>query len=249
MKLNTALAYAKRIKTLSHKRFNSSNIRKIEEVLSKNYYPKNVIDKVIKKYKYFKTGHLSSQSSGSEQDNQKVFSGLSYIPNISNKISKKLIEINPNLNFGFKPCNKIANVYTKTKSRLKKEDKSGIIYQLNCNGNQTKGEICNKVYIGETSRKLGTRIKEHKRDNNNKSKPGNKTALIQHSNEANHIFDFENPKILNSESNWYRRRFLESSYIQFNKPNSVNFKQDTNNLNTLYCNIVNKFKFLKSKSL
>jgi hypothetical protein len=75
-------------------------------------------------------------------------------------------------------------------------------------------------------------IREHKRDDVNRAKPGNKTALIQHSNDAKQTF--ERPLILNSENNWYKRRFLESSYIQFNKPNSVNFKQDTNNLNTLY---------------
>jgi hypothetical protein len=250
MKYNTALAYAKRIKTLSNRQFHSSNIQKIEEILSKNSYPKKLICKIIKKYKYYKPNSpVKSNSVIANSQNQKKFAGLTYISNISNKISKKLMEKNKNLNFGFKPCNKVSNLYTKTKSKLKKEEKAGLIYQLNCRGDQNSGQPCNKVYIGETSRKLSTRINEHKRDNNNRLKQGNKTALIQHSNEANHTFDFDNPKILNTEKNWYKRRFLESSYIQFNKPHSVNFKQDTNNLNTLYCNIINKFKYLKSKSL
>jgi hypothetical protein len=119
---------------------------------------------------------------------------------------------------------------TKTKSELKQEDKAGVVYQLNCIGDQVLGQSYNKVYIGETKRKLSVRIREHKRDDVNRTKPGNKTAIIQHSNDAKpakHTFDFESPLILNSENNWYKRRFLESSYIQFNNPNSVNFKQDT----------------------
>jgi Reverse transcriptase (RNA-dependent DNA polymerase) len=248
MKFNTALAYAKRVKSLSHPQFYVSNIERITEVLLKNNYPQNVIDKVIKKYKFFKPKNTNDEISDTRNNNKK-FSGLTFIPGISNKVAKKLTGMNKDLQVGFKPYKKVSNIFTKTKSKLKIENKSGVIYQLNCNGNQNSGELCNKVYIGETSRKLGTRLGEHKRDDKNRLKPGNKTALIQHSNDANHTFDFDSPTILNSENNWYKRRFLESSYIQFNKPNSVNFKQDTDNLNTLYCNIINKFKFLKQKSL
>jgi hypothetical protein len=93
---------------------------------------------------------------------------------------------------------------------------------------------------------LSVRIMDDKLDDINKEKPDNKIDLIQHSKDGKTTFDFERPLILNSENNWYKRRSLESSYIQFNKPNSVNFKQD--NLNTFYCNIINKFRFLKNKN-
>jgi hypothetical protein len=63
--------------------------------------------------------------------------------------------------------------------------------------------------MGECKRKLDVRIREHKRDDINRVKPRNKTALIQHSNDAKHTFDFERPLILNSENNWFKRRFLE----------------------------------------
>jgi hypothetical protein len=80
-------------------------------------------------------------------------------------------------------------MYRKTKSRLKYEDKSGVIYQLNCIGDQGLGQSCNKVYTKETKRKLSVRIREHKRDDINKEKPGNKTARIQHSKYAKHTFE------------------------------------------------------------
>jgi hypothetical protein len=111
----------------------------------------------------------------------------------------------------------MCNMYTKTKYKLKDEDKSGVIYQLNCIGDQVLGQSCKKVYIGETKKKLSVRIRENKRDNINKEKPGNKTAPIQHSKDAKHTFDFERPLVLNSENYWYNRKFLELSYIQFNR--------------------------------
>jgi hypothetical protein len=63
----------------------------------------------------------------------------------------------------------------------------------------------------------------------------------------NDSFDFDNVKILHNENNFYKRRFLESSSIQLNKPFAVNFKQDTSHLNVLYCNIINKQKVLSKK--
>jgi hypothetical protein len=77
----------------------------------------------------------------------KKYCGLTYLPGISDKISKKLTEVNESLNFGLKPYKTVSIMYTKTKSKLKDEDKAGVIYQLNCIGDQVLGQSCNKVYI------------------------------------------------------------------------------------------------------
>jgi hypothetical protein len=92
-------------------------------------------------------------------------------------------------------------------------------------------------------------MQEHRRDFINKDKKvSGQTALIVHCKMKNHSFDFDNVKILHTENNFYKRRFLESSSIQLNKPFAVNYKQDTiNHLNALYCNIINKQKVLSKK--
>jgi predicted GIY-YIG superfamily endonuclease len=147
------------------------------------------------------------------------------------------------INFGFKPFNTNSNLFSKTKTNLGKGQNHDVVYQINCLGNSN--ENCKGLYIGETSRKLDTRINEHKRDFINKDKKDSgQTALIVHCKMKNHSFDFDNVKILHHEKNFYRRRFLESSSIQLNKPFAVNYKQDTNHLNALYCNIINKQKVL-----
>ena len=70
---------------------------------------------------------------------------------------------------------------------------------------------CNAVYVGETGRSVRTRKWEHvdavKTFNTKKS------ALSQHVMEFDHRIDWDNVKILKSESHAYRRRVAESFLI------------------------------------
>ena len=70
---------------------------------------------------------------------------------------------------------------------------------------------CNAVYVGETGRSVRTRKREHvdavKTFNTKKS------ALSQHVMDFDHRIDWDNVKILKSESHAYRRRVAESFLI------------------------------------
>jgi hypothetical protein len=117
-------------------------------------------------------------------------------------------------------------------------------------GNST--EECEGIYIGETSKKLKVRLKQHQNDveNNAKNlKTSNCTALIKHANEKKHKFDIEKAEILSSnQMNTYKRRFMETAQIQLNKPAPINYKVDTQNLSVTYCNVINKFKAIKHRA-
>jgi hypothetical protein len=215
----------------------------IRRILSANNYPVEMIRKIIKSYEYFRPIETVSSSTRDGRG----FSCLTYIEGFTDEMTKKISGMNSEIRYGYKIPNKTSKLFTNTKSRIDTRLKKGIVYKVNClGGNGTK---CNGVYIGESSRQLDKRLYEHRNDYKNRLKPGNKTALIKHANDHGHTFDFDNSKILNFETNWYKRRFLESSQIQLHKPDAVNYKTDTQNLNTLYCGIINKFKVLKSKEL
>jgi hypothetical protein len=77
---------------------------------------KRVINRIINE-----PGPMSSMNSNSGV--LKKNSDLTYIPAISDKIAKRLTEVNESLNFGFKTYKKVSNMYTKTKFKLKDEDK------------------------------------------------------------------------------------------------------------------------------
>ena len=67
-----------------------------------------------------------------------------------------------------------------------------------------------------------------------------KTALVQHVKETKHKFDFEGVEIVHRESNMYRRRMLEAMSISENIDKSVNFKNDSKNLNKFYAEVLSK---------
>ena len=76
----------------------------------------------------------------------------------------------------------------------------------------------NAIYIGETKRTLGTRIKEHKADagkalasrpytrNNRQTskKETHKSAIINHMTQQNHTVDWEWANFVDIESDWNR---------------------------------------------
>jgi hypothetical protein len=78
---------------------------------------------------------------------------------------------------------------------------------------------CDKKYIGETTRKKLTRMKEHLNDiKNNKL-----TSLIaQHCNLNNHKMDFDNVETLAFESMWKRRIIKESLLTQHAYGKAIN---------------------------
>ena len=71
---------------------------------------------------------------------------------------------------------------------------------------------CNLKYIGETSRNLHVRLKEHKKDirisNSN-------NALFQHISQHNHNLDFNSAKMLTYIHNKNLRRIFEAASISF----------------------------------
>ena len=106
----------------------------------------------------------------------------------------------------FLNCHKLENLHINKKDSEKIENLSNVVYLIKC-------KFCEKVYIGETDRRLKIRIAEHKRDctigNNN-------TGLRKHAWALDHFFGFDFLKIniLSRESVAFKRRILEFIYVK-----------------------------------
>lgn len=82
---------------------------------------------------------------------------------------------------------------------------TNVIYQINCSQ-------CRATYIGETSRKASTRIKEHQRGLERSSQL---SKLVLHALDQDHPPDFSHVKILaKGASNYHSRIFLEAWYTR-----------------------------------
>ena len=119
-----------------------------------------------------------------------------------------------------KPMQTIRNILVHPKDKVDKMDKCEIVYKIPC-------KSCDKVYVGETGRKFGTRLKEHQKDVEANQKGAytrstkkeskmeiNKSAITDHANQHNHQIDWEGARIIDRESEWKTRTIKESVHIR-----------------------------------
>ena len=124
-----------------------------------------------------------------------------------------------------KPHLTLKDMLPKAKDSVERSSRPGVVYQIPCRD-------CTGIYIGETGRAYKTRLAEHKRD----LKPANlakvddnnfnkKTALVKHVITKDHRVDWDHSKILTFETDFTKRRFLESFFVH-NSENSINDKEN-----------------------
>ena len=82
-------------------------------------------------------------------------------------------------------------------------DVNNCVYRIKCS-------TCDACYIGETGRKLGIRVSEHR--NNKHSNPS--ATINIHANKEKHRIDYENPVVLRVETNHIKRKMFESLYLK-----------------------------------
>ena len=103
-----------------------------------------------------------------------------------------------------------------------------MIYKINCKN-------CNKCYIGQTYRRLGKRVKEHK---------SYKTVVVaNHRFSNNHDMNWEKVQILDREANYFKRDISEMLHIK-SEPNTLNAQADKNK-NVLQFKSVEKITLFK----
>ena len=110
------------------------------------------------------------------------------------------------------------------KDKIKHSKKSVVVYQIPCKN-------CNHSYVGETAHKLETRVKEHRQVYNKAPNSRytrsmrkvsetevNKSAITDHAKQCDHVIDWEGAKVIDSESDRYRRWIKEAIWIKRKSP-------------------------------
>ena len=149
---------------------------------------------------------------------------LPYVPRYFEALSKIL------RNVGILVCRKphltLKDILPKAKDSVDRSSRPGVVCQIPCRD-------CTGIHIVETVRAYKTRLAEHKRDlrpanlakvdDNNFNK---KTALVKkHVITRDHRVEWNQSKILTFETDFTKRRFLESFFIH-NSENSINDKEN-----------------------
>ena len=158
-------------------------------------YPERILNEALSKAKrsyYIGIGKINNKK---QTRNHKFV--VPYVPNLET-FKPHLRKFNTDLTF--RHCNKLSNqvICNKPKALFK----TGV-YTVPCKG-------CPQVYIGETGRKLETRITEHKRDIR---KMKAESGIANHVMKFDHKFDFKNAHIVFDSNNLSVRHVVESALI------------------------------------
>lgn len=229
-KINAIHNILNRAVNLSAPVYHNQNLEKVKNILYNNNYPKHFVNRIISEL----LPKIKNKNNNIIQTTKKYYK-IPYIPELSQKLKRTLKTDNKEL--VFYNMKTVGLLYSRIKDPNKKEQTSGLIYEIPCLD-------CDKVYIGQTKQYLNNRMKQHKYDLKD-SKNREKTALCSHFFVENHRFDFPNVKILEKEKQYRKRNILEMIHINLSE--SVNFRSDTSHLSCLYNPILSRYKNLKEK--
>lgn len=183
----------------------------IRQLGRENQFPSSTINKLIRRQQRNTT--FINLKKDQVVENTTTYRKFTYQGNINNKIKKVLRK--HKIICATRQPNTLINQLRNGKDKTNKLDKSGV-YALKC-------DDCEAVYIGETGRKLRTRIQEHLKDN-------------RFSNFGKHLYTnkhtFKNPdnvKLIHQEQKGHKLLLLEAweidKQIKLN-PNILNEQVD-----------------------
>jgi len=230
-KIGTIYNLVDRALLLSHPSFHQKNLELIVNILRNNSYPIDIIFKYINlriekllntKLAFNSTKLINNDQNGGEKKEIKFFV-LPYIHNITERAAT-IIRDTTNFRVGFRCCNKLDTFVKTHKDATEIMSKTNIVYKIYC-------KDCDVSYVGQTKRQIGTRIKEHK--NNIKLDETRHSVITDHIENHKHTFDWNNVRIMDSESNYNKRIISEMLHIKEQRK-GINLQKDTELLDESY---------------
>jgi hypothetical protein len=188
----------------------------LQNVLMANGFPYHYVKRLVKLFSYRKNNPKTKvETIGPEKKH--VIITLPYCGEKSLKLQQQIKRILHKIApwtrpfIIFKPVLKL-NLLSKLKSPIPLLNRSNVVYRLECSD-------CDEFYIGQTTRRLYKRMKEHK--------TMEYSSVYKHAFVTDHVINFEGPKILASDNNNVRLKIKESLQIReqcANKSLNVNIQ-------------------------
>jgi len=218
---------------LSHPMFHQKNIEFIIDILLLNGYPLDLIFEKIRSR--LKTLIYANKNSNRNKNK--------YNKNRSDDINKKIMVI-PYINkiselvattidksqyiIGYRVLNHLGGFIRAHKDRNHPLKNNNVVYKIMC-------KDCDASYVGQTKRQLKTRVNEHRY--NLTSLSANPSVITEHILQHSHSFDWESVRILDTETNFYKRSVSEMLHIK-EQSNGLNAQKDTELLDNAYSDIL-----------
>ncbi|KYN16344.1 hypothetical protein ALC57_11400, partial [Trachymyrmex cornetzi] len=221
-KKGTIISFIDKILLLAHPSFQQKNIIEMINIFLNNCYPLSFIFSTIwERIKFHTHGRGDAR-------NIKVTDKYFTIPYVRS-VSESFLPISSmfHCKLAFTIPNTLKGLIRRGKDKLDIFSNNNVVYKIDC-------ENCDACYVGQTKRRLGTRIKEHRSDI--RKNTGSPSVITDHRIEFDHNFKWNDVRILDSESS-YKRLLSEMIYIKRQK-HGINKMKDTESLPELYSDII-----------
>ncbi|XP_074112299.1 uncharacterized protein LOC141536002 [Cotesia typhae] len=198
-KISVVLGLMFRAFRLSHADFYEENLLQVRDILHRNNYPRSFIDVCLRR---FENLHKNRDSVNIKtQENRFRFP---FIRGLSRYIS--LSFRSTDWRPAFYNIRTVSEVYSKLKAKTVWNQKSELVYSIPCS--------CGKAYVGQTKQYLSRRIYQHKYSCQDKFRDKEDlTALALHHFQTGQVFNFDSVRIVDRESNFYKRNISEMVQI------------------------------------
>lgn len=154
-----------------------------------------------------------------------LFTSLSNIKFLTNKLIKELKDLQ--IKITTRNIRKVSSLFTNKKDLISMPEKSNVVYKIPC-------QQCEKTYKGQTQQKLKKRMAGYKSDIKNHPE---RFALVLHANKEHRRPNFDDTTVLNIESKYTKKLFLEMYHIN-NEQHKINKKTDSNKLSSIYTYLI-----------
>lgn len=173
-----------------------------------NGYGRTFVEKILQKHKRKKhRQNITTLEPGAEETKR---ISLPFYPKVTNQIKTTLRQ--HGLHVVHRSDNTLRELLCNLKDKVPPDEQSGI-YQIPCRD-------CSAVYIGQTRRKIKTRIKEHK-NAVDANKP-NESSVAVHTSNNNHNINWEEAKLIKSVQKISHLNAWESMIITNSKEPLMN---------------------------
>ena len=142
--------------------------------------------------------HSNTDSKDQTNSGPVTTATIPYIRGTSETIARILHPYN--IRVAHKPITTLRRLLTNVKDKDKLEDRQGAVYKI-------KWCDCHASYIGETGRKLGTRLTEHKRATRNGDVNNH---IAEHHLKRKHQIYWDSARCITYSTDYYQRLSLES---------------------------------------
>ena len=172
-------------------------------------YSSEIFKKIINNHSLPQSQQLT-QATVIQEEEIKMGINLPYVEGTSEKLW--LILRSHKISSTFSTENTLHKLLSKPKDRVATEDKSKIVYEIDCSN-------CEAVYFGEFKRSLKLHSDEHKRSVRNCD--CDKNEIAKQCWEADHNFNYDQKKVIDRESRLIPRQ-IKKSIHSLKNPNHIN---------------------------